>query len=89
MFHKIETLTPEPQVSVLVNSLLSITVIFYTVIATTTFFTFYRSEEITILEGKIYDPHANLSYGDISVDNSQDPNVIYVPYDQTIKNLPS
>ena len=34
-------------------------------VATTTFFTFCRSGEITIPEGKTYDPHANLSYEDI------------------------
>ena len=40
------------------------------------FFTFCQSGEITIPEGKNYDPHANLSCGDISVDNSQDPSII-------------
>ena len=44
--------------------------------ATTTFFTFCRAGEITIPEGKTYDPHANLSYEDISVDNSHDPGII-------------
>ena len=45
-------------------------------VATTTFFTFCWSGEITIPEVKTYDPHANLSYGDISLDNSQDPSII-------------
>ena len=44
--------------------------------ATTTFFTFCRAGEITIPEGKTYDPPANLSYENISVDNSHDPGII-------------
>ena len=44
--------------------------------ATATFFTFCRSGEITVPEGKTYDPHSNLSYGDISVDNAQDPSIV-------------
>ena len=46
--------------------------------ATTTFFTFCRSGEITIPEVKPYDPHTNLSYEDISVDNSHDPSIIFL-----------
>ena len=41
-----------------------------------TFFTFCHAGEITIPEGKTYDPHVNLSYEDISVDNSHDPSII-------------
>ena len=44
--------------------------------ATATFFTFCRSGEITVLEGKTYNPQSNLSYGDISVDNAQDPSIV-------------
>lgn len=44
--------------------------------ATTTFFTFCRSGEVTIPEGKSYDSHSNLSYSDISVDNAQDPSIV-------------
>ena len=44
--------------------------------ATTTFFTFCQAAEITIPEGKTYDLHTNLSYEDISVDNSQDPSIV-------------
>ena len=44
--------------------------------ATTNFFTFCRSGEITISGEKTYDPHSDLSYGDISVDNSEDPSIV-------------
>ena len=38
--------------------------------------TFCQAGEITIPEGKTYDPHANLSYENISVYNSHDPSII-------------
>ena len=44
--------------------------------ATTTFVTFCRSGEITVSEGKTYDPRSNLSYGDILVDNAHDPSIV-------------
>ena len=43
--------------------------------AKSTFFTFYHFREITVLEGKAYDTHSNLSYRDILVDNVQDPSI--------------
>ena len=46
----------------------------------------FHLKEITILERKTYDLHANLAYGDILVDNSQDPSIISLLIDQTIKN---
>ena len=44
--------------------------------ATTTFFTFCQPGEIVVSKGKTHDPHTNLSYEDISVDNSQNPSIV-------------
>uniref|UniRef100_A0A1X7TJP6 Tyr recombinase domain-containing protein n=1 Tax=Amphimedon queenslandica TaxID=400682 RepID=A0A1X7TJP6_AMPQE len=45
-------------------------------VALTAFFGFCRSGEITVPQGRVYDPQVHLSFRDLAVDNSLHPNVI-------------